>query len=145
MIILDTNVVSEFFKPGPDERVLDWFNAQNTEKLYLTSINVTELLFWAAKQPDGKRKRNLQQAIEKVLGIYGRRVLPFDYSAARRHANLAVIARKLGKGFPEADSYIAAIAAANNFSVATRDVSVFEAVKVNVINPWEHTVKRTLQ
>jgi hypothetical protein len=35
-----------------------------------------------------------------------------------------------------ADAYIAAIAAANGFTVATRDTRPFEAAGVSVINPW---------
>jgi len=36
-----------------------------------------------------------------------------------------------------ADGYIAAIAAANGFAVATRDTSPFEAAGAAVINPWQ--------
>ena len=36
-----------------------------------------------------------------------------------------------------ADAFIAAIAFANGFAVATRDTGPFEAVGVTVINPWE--------
>jgi hypothetical protein len=55
------------------------------------------------------------------------RVLPFDVDAARRYADLAVKARAAGKGFPTPDGYIAAIAAAKGFAVATRDTSAFDA------------------
>ena len=47
--------------------------------------------------------------------------LHFDTSAARRYADLAVKARAAGKGFPTPDGYIAAIAAAHGFAVASRD------------------------
>jgi predicted nucleic acid-binding protein len=36
-----------------------------------------------------------------------------------------------------ADSYIAGIAAAKGFTVATRDSQPFEAAGVPVINPWK--------
>jgi predicted nucleic acid-binding protein len=36
-----------------------------------------------------------------------------------------------------ADAFIAAVALANGFAVATRDTSPFEAAGVNVINPWQ--------
>ena len=35
------------------------------------------------------------------------------------------------------DAFIAAIALANGFAVATRDTGPFEAAGVTVINPWE--------
>ncbi|EHD6004944.1 type II toxin-antitoxin system VapC family toxin, partial [Salmonella enterica] len=49
----------------------------------------------------------------------------------------AVTARAAGKGFPTPDGYIAAIANARGFTVATRDVAPFQAAGLNVINPWE--------
>jgi predicted nucleic acid-binding protein len=41
-----------------------------------------------------------------------------------------------GKGFPLPDGYIAAIAAAHGFAVASRDGSAFNAAEVKVFNPW---------
>ena len=48
----------------------------------------------------------------------------------------AVAARAAGRGFPTPDGYIAAIAAAHGFSVATRDVAPFQAAGLKVVNPW---------
>ena len=55
--------------------------------------------------------------------------------AARHYADLAVAARKAGKGFPTPDGYIAAIATAHGFTVATRDASAFNAAVVPMIAP----------
>ncbi|MBL8671994.1 MAG: hypothetical protein JNK11_15145, partial [Alphaproteobacteria bacterium] len=54
----------------------------------------------------------------------------------RRYADCAVKARAAGKGFPTPDGYIAAIAAARGFAVASRDASAFAAAGVAVIDPW---------
>ncbi|HVZ14200.1 MAG TPA: PIN domain-containing protein, partial [Bauldia sp.] len=62
--------------------------------------------------------------------------LSFDTQAARRYADLAVKARKAGKGFPTPDGYIAAIAAAHGFAVASRDTAAFTAAGLTVIDPW---------
>jgi hypothetical protein len=62
-----------------------------------------------------------------VLDLFADRILPFDTRAARRYADLAVRARAAGKGFPTPDGYIAAIAAAHGFAVASRDTSAFTA------------------
>ena len=51
-------------------------------------------------------------------------------------AGIAVAARAAGRGFPTPDGYIAAIAAAHGFSVATRDVAPFQAAGLKVVNPW---------
>ena len=67
------------------------------------------------------------------------RILPFDTSAARRYADLAVKTRAAGKGFPTPDGYIAAIAAAHGFAIASRDTSAFNAAGLTVIDPWTVT------
>ena len=64
------------------------------------------------------------------------RILSFDHQAAEHYALLAVKARQAGKGFPTPDGYIAAIAASQNFIVATRDESPFAAAELTVINPF---------
>lgn len=68
--------------------------------------------------------------------MFAARILPFDTAAARCHADLAVKARRAGKGFPTPDGYIAAIAAARGFTVASRDRSAFVAAGLPAIDPW---------
>ncbi len=46
-------------------------------------------------------------------------------------------ARSAGLAVATADGYIAATAAANGFSVATRDTRPFEAAGAAVIDPWQ--------
>jgi predicted nucleic acid-binding protein len=136
MIVLDTNVVSEAIKPSPDPAVRAWLNQQAASTLYLCSVSQAELLFGAGVLPEGKRKTRLLHALDDLFALYDGRILPFDTSAARRYAELAVKARAAGKGLPTPDGYIAAIAASRAFRVATRDTSPFEAAGVTVINPW---------
>jgi predicted nucleic acid-binding protein len=137
MIVLDTNVVSEaMMKTEPHPGVRVWLNKQAAETLYLSSVTVAELLFGIAALPGGKRKNLLTQAIEGLLVLFHNRVLPFDTDAARRYAELALLARTGGRGFPTPDGYIAAIAASRGFVVASRDTSPYTAAGVTVINPW---------
>ena len=136
MIVLDTNVVSEAMKPEPTPSVHDWLDAQAAETLYLSSVTVAELLFGIGALPDGQRKRQLAETLDGLLSLFDGRILPFDTDAARRYADLAVAARSAGKGFPTPDGYIAAIATAHGFAVATRDASAFKAAGVSIIDPW---------
>ena len=137
MIVLDTNVVSEAMKPEPHPSVRAWLNDQAAETLYLSSVTLAELLFGIAALPTGKRKDMLATVLDGLLGLFRDRVLPFDTDAARRYAELAVMARTAGRGFPTPDGYIAAIAASRGFSVASRDTAAFEAAGVPVIDPWQ--------
>jgi hypothetical protein len=137
MIILDTNVVSEAMKPEPNPVVRAWLNDQAAETLYLSSVTLAELLFGIAALPSGKRKEMLALTLEGLMGLFKDRVLPFDVDAARHYADLAVVAKVSGRGFPTPDGYIAAIAASRGFIVASRDTAPYEAARVTVINPWQ--------
>jgi hypothetical protein len=136
VILLDTNVVSEAMTREPHPRVRGWLDAQSAETLFISSITVAELLFGIGALPAGKRKHALAAALDDVLDMFAARILPFDTPAARGYADLAVKARAAGKGFPTPDGYIAAIAAAHAFAVASRDTSAFKAAGLTVIDPW---------
>lgn len=137
MIVLDTNVISEAMKTEPNAAVLAWLDAQSAESLYLSSVTIAELLFGIGALPAGRRKDSLTQTLEGILKLFEDRVLAFDTHAATHYAKLAVTARIAGKGLPTPDGYIAAIAAAKEFAVATRDVAPFEAAGVRVLDPWQ--------
>ena len=137
MIVLDTNVVSEAMKPSAHPAVLDWLNRQAAETLFLSSVTLAELLFGINAMPTGQRKDALADTLDRLLvELYGDRILPFDADAARCYAQLATKARAAGRGLPAPDGYIAAIASARGFMVATHDTSPFEAAGVPTINPW---------
>jgi predicted nucleic acid-binding protein len=136
MIVLDTNVVSEAMKPEPNPAVRAWLNDQAAETLYISSVTLAELLFGIQALPQGRRRDLLDSALNDLLELFRDRVLPFDTDAARHYAELAVAARKGGRGFPTPDGYIAAIAASQGFVVASRETAPFEAAGVAVINPW---------
>ena len=136
MILLDTNVISEAIKPAPDPAVRAWLDEQTAETLFISSITVAELLFGVGAMPAGARRNQLTALVDGALALFAGRTLPFDTSAARHYADLAVRARAAGKGFPTPDGYIAAIAAAQRFAVASRDLSAFEAGGLSVVDPW---------
>ena len=137
MILLDTNVVSEPMKPAPDVAVLRWLDQQPAESLYLSATSQAELLVGVARLPAGKRKRGLDAALTELLhSLFGDRILSFDSAAAGHFAKLVPLAASRGMPIAFADATIAAIAAAHQSTVATRDEAVSRATGVSVINPW---------
>lgn len=137
MILLDTNVVSGPLCHAPEARVVEWIDAQPLETLYLSAITVAELRAGVALLPPGKRRTGLQENLEKrVLPLFVGRVLAFDLACTQAYASLMAKARAAGLAIGAADGYIAAIAVANGFAVATRDTNPFEAAGATVINPW---------
>lgn len=138
MILLDTNVISEPQRQAPNARVLDWIDAQALETLYLSTITVAELRAGIALMPAGKRRDGLHENVEKrLLPMFANRVLPFDMACTKAYAELLAKSRAAGLAVETADAFIAAVALANGFIVATRDTSPFQAAGLDVINPWE--------
>ncbi|MFT4192497.1 MAG: type II toxin-antitoxin system VapC family toxin [Comamonas sp.] len=137
MILLDTNVLSEPLRQRPEPRVIAWIDAQPMETLFLSAVTVAELRAGVALLPAGKRRSGLQDQLEKrVLPLFAGRVLPLDLACTQAYAALTAQARHAGLAIATADGYIAAIAAAHGFTVATRDTRPFETAGVTVINPW---------
>jgi predicted nucleic acid-binding protein len=138
MIILDTNVVSELMRDRIDPRVLNWVDAQIAGRVYLTAVNLTELLAGLELMPPGKRRQTMELNLDGLeRRFFAGRILPYDEQAARAHALLQSRARRNGRAVSFSDGQIAAIAWVHGFTVATRDTSPFEAAGVAFVNPWE--------
>ncbi|WP_312418170.1 type II toxin-antitoxin system VapC family toxin [Shinella sp.] len=137
MILLDTNLISEPWKPVPDQAVIAWLDAQAIETLFLSAITIAELRFGIAAMPLGKRQTVLRDRLEgEVLPHFSERILSFDLAASQSYSELMALARISGKAIGTADGHIAATAAANGLAIATRDTRPFEAAGLKVINPW---------
>ena len=136
MIILDTNVVSEPLKPAPSAAVLDWLDRQAPETLYLTAVSLAELLAGIEALPPGRRRMDLEHAMARqILPLFEGRILSLDTHAAEAFGKVQAGARAVGNTIGIADGAIAAIAAAQGFALATRNVGDFRGVGVELINP----------
>jgi predicted nucleic acid-binding protein len=137
MIILDTNVLSEPMRADGNVAVAAWLDRQIIDTLYLTTVNLAELLLGIELLPLGLRRSKLKARIDEIVNVFGeRRTLVFDARATRFVAVLVARARAAGYAIAVADGQIAAIAAAHGFSVATRDTAPFVAAGISVIDPW---------
>ena len=137
MIIVDTNVLSEPMRADGNAAVASWLDRQVTDTLYLTTVNLAELLLGIELMPLGLRRSRLEARIGDVINAFGeRRTLVFDVRAARLFAVLVARARSAGRAIGVADGQIAAIAATHGFSVATRDTAPYLAAGIPVIDPW---------
>lgn len=138
MILLDTIVLAEPLRREPELRVIEWIDAQPLEKLFMSAITVAELRAGIALLPAGKRRAVLQESLEtRLLPLFAARVLPFDRGCTQAYASLIARTCAAGVALSAADGYIAAIAAANGFAVATRNAAPFQAAGVTVIDPWQ--------
>jgi toxin FitB len=140
MIILDTNVLSELTRARPNEKVLAWLDAQNSQDLQTTAITVAELLYGIQRLPNGRRKTGLREAIDSMLAdeLAGK-VLAFDDSAARQYTTLVTARETAGRPIGAADAQIAAICRNHNAALATRNGRDFDATGITLIDPWSAT------
>ena len=91
--LLDTNVLSEVLRARPDPGVLAWIANQAANSLFVSAVTQAEMLLGARLLPAGKRRQQLEHALEAMFREdFAGRILPFDSSAAANYA--AVIAAR---------------------------------------------------
>lgn len=137
MIVLDTNVLSEVFRPRPDPQVVRWLE-NLTGDVAVTAVTVGKLLAGVQRLPDGRRKWDLRSGIDTVLRSYrnSRAILPFDAAAAEYYATILSARESAGSPIGTADAQIASICRANSAICATRNTRDFAGTGVELINPW---------
>jgi len=138
MIILDTNIVSEFMISQPADSVLQWMNQQQPDSLYLTSITIAEISYGLGAMPTGKRQKLLTDGFEAFIkNGFSDRVLSFDFSSAKLYGDIMSHKKAIGRPMSVFDGQIAAIAKLTGFSIATRNVKDFKECDIDIINPFD--------
>jgi predicted nucleic acid-binding protein len=135
MILVDSNVWSEAFRPKPDRRVEAWAE-QNTDRLWLATVVIGELLSGAHLLPEGIRKQRFLEGYEALISAYSDRILAFDLEAARRYGSVLSQQERAGRNPGTADTQIAAMALAKGMKLATRNVRHFEGLGLELVDPW---------
>jgi toxin FitB len=138
-VLLDTNVLSELLRAQPDPAVLAWFAAQDQGQLFVSAVTQAEMLLGAHLLPAGKRRAQLQHALDALFrDDFPGRVLPFDAASAASYAPVVAARHRAGRPISQFDAQIAAIAAAHRAALATRNTADFEGCGVELHNPWHH-------
>ena len=137
MILLDTNLVSEWMKPAPAPAVIAWLDRQPPADLYLSAVVVSEIETGIALLPDGRRRDRVRLAADAVLGAFQGRCLPFGCAAGPFYADILARSRRLGRPMSVEDAQIAAIARAHRMDLATRNLADFDFLDdLTLIDPW---------
>lgn len=135
--LLDTNVLSELLRARPDAGVLAWFAAQPAAGLFVSTVTQAEMLLGARLLPAGKRRQQLQLALDGMFDEdFGARLLPFDAAAAPHFATVVAERRRAGRPISQFDAQIAAIALSRRLQLATRNVLDFDGCGLRVVDPW---------
>lgn len=138
MILLDTNVLSEFMRPQPSASVVIWLDAQPTNEVYISAISRAEIELGLLLMPAGKRQKALSKAAQTMFTEdFAGRCLPFDEDAALHYAHIVSARSGIGRPMSVEDAQIAGIALAHRMRLATRNTADFELIEgLEVVNPW---------
>ncbi|MFT4294810.1 MAG: type II toxin-antitoxin system VapC family toxin [Micropruina sp.] len=137
MIVIDTNVISEAFRPQPAAQVVAWLQAL-TGDVAITAVTYAELLAGVRHLPQGRRRTTLGVAIDSALQSHRdtQAILPFDHLAAPHYADILAVREKAGLPISTADAQIAAICRAHAAACATRNARDFAHTGIDLIDPW---------
>lgn len=129
--LLDNNVLSEIWKPQPDERVLNWLKKSN----WLLPVPVlAEIQEGAEAAPSTAKKIELNRRLDGIVENYGDSILEWDAETARIWGRLKHSPEVKRQPQPLWDSLIDAMAVRHSMTVATRNKNDFRHAQT--FNPW---------
>ena len=125
--LLDTNIISEMFRPKPNPLVFK--KLEEYEKLCsLSSTAWYELLFGVNIMTSGKKRDYIfSKLVDDIQANY--EIIQYDNHAAWIHADIRSRLKEQGIGIDFQDSQIASIAVSNNMILVTRNIKHFESIQ----------------
>lgn len=132
MFLLDTDVLSAHGRPDRTPAIANWLSSRRTVDLHLSVISIGEIERGIARQRarDAAFASALAGWLDRVLRLYGDRILGIDAPTARRWGQLSA-----SIGHQGADLLIAATALEHGLTVVTRNVRHYEPTGVAVLDP----------
>jgi len=134
--LLDTNVISEIYKPNCNQNVISFLNNIERKNMYLSVYTIGELCFGIEKLPISKKKHDLSIWLYSKIPLwFNKRILSIDNDIMLKWGTLRVLTKRT---LPIDDSIIAATAINHNMTLVTRNVKDYNDIQgINLINPWE--------
>jgi predicted nucleic acid-binding protein len=138
MIILDTNILSEFSKPRMDVNVSRWFERQDIASLSLCTIVVMEQVYGAElflKRSGSDRYYHVFERLARER--FQNRVIEWTIEAASLTGQLRARRESIGRAMSVQDAMIAAICLSSDATLATRNTKDFAGLDLRLLNPFE--------
>lgn len=135
--LIDTNVLSEWVKPKPDENVRAWVATANLDDVFLSVVTLAEIKFGLLRMPQGQRRIALETWFsEHIPAQFEGRIFPVDATVAEVWADISAARRSMGRTVGIMDGFLAATAVVHNLALVTRNTRDFEGSVPNLVNPW---------
>jgi hypothetical protein len=131
IFLLDSNVLSELWKPAPDVGVVRFMESS---EWFLPSVVIAEIQEGAEVAPSATRRAEINARLDSFLSVHGALVASWDSDTARTWGRLKHSPEV--KRQPQAlwDSLIDAMAVRLGATVATRNRADFRHAET--LDPW---------
>ena len=121
-VLVDTNVVSELFRPSPNPFVVAFLASASTFSISVMVLH--ELQYGPA-------------FLSRARARFSTSTLPVDLDVADAAAHLRANAKRNGRVLAISDAIIAATSLTHGLTLATRNVKDFAHLDVPIVNPFE--------
>jgi predicted nucleic acid-binding protein len=98
------------------------------------------MAFGIEKLAEGQRREDLLAGLHRLVTEFAERLFDFNVKAAWAYGRILATARRAGRPMSVPDAAIAAIAAANDCALATRNVGDFATAGLQIVNPWQDSI-----
>jgi predicted nucleic acid-binding protein len=138
--LLDTNIVSEWVRPHPDEGVMAWLAEVDEDQSFLSVVTLAELRRGIACLARGRRRMRLDEWLRHELLLrFEDRILPIDNRVAVIWGDIVSDREAKGRPISVMDAFIAATARTYGLTLVTRNTSDFAGSVAAITNPWVET------
>ena len=136
--ILDTCVLSEFYRRNPSQSVIAWSRSVDFNDLYLSSVTIGEVKTGIHRLKNGDpRRAKLVSWYKDTRKNFAGRILDFTDGIAQLWGEIVGEAMCGGRPRPLIDMQIAATAIKHDMILVTRNTKDMEGVGVELLNPFE--------
>ena len=135
--LLDTCTISEPKQKLPNEKVLEWLDAQDESKLFLSVLTIGEIRKGIVRLDSGRKKAELENWLEKLRVRFSRRILPITEKTFLVWGKMYGEFQRKGIMRPAFDSLLEATALEHDLIFVTRNLKNFQNSTVTILNPWE--------
>jgi toxin FitB len=135
--LLDTNVLSEYVKPLPEQRVLAWLSAADESDLFVSVVTLAELRFGIERLVDGRKKVHLAEWLSReLIPRFEDRILNVDLEVADAWGHAMASSEADGRKMDQIDCLLGATALVWDLTLVTRNTSHFAGSRWRIFSPW---------